>query len=411
MWYRTIVAAVVAITVSIGPLSLAWSTVPIYQGEKVTFDLSGYVRNLSGVQRTTYDTMGFIPEDIGLSLSVVRFAWHADLGDFVGLDIHNRFYWSVLSSDASLGSTNLGIGATASPDRTVDLESTIVEEGSLRMTHDIDRLVLRFYTEPADIVLGRQAITWGIANLFSVADMWTQFSPFDLDTSQKPGIDAIRVITMPADIVELDFVVADKGDIEDLSGGVRANFWLGSYDLYVAVAKNWNEIVLATGLTRELDQITLRLDGLVPFNIDDTEVDLPRLTAGFDYFSGDVVLTVEYHFNGTGVTESDEYLGHFESETFSRGESYFLGQHYAGAAVSYTPWELFTVSMSVISNLTDPSVIIATTASYSVAQDVDLSLGAYNGFGKDPVIALPPALGSEFGTYPDMYYLLFAAYF
>ena len=164
MWYRVVVSAVAAISISIGSVGMAWSTVPIFDSDKVTFDLSGYVRNVSGVQRTTYDTLGLIPEDIGLSLSVVRFAWHADLGDFVGLDIHNRFFWQVLSSDSSLGSTNLGIGATASPDRTVDLESTIVEEGSLLMTHDIDRLVLRFYTEPADIVLGRQAITWGMRN-------------------------------------------------------------------------------------------------------------------------------------------------------------------------------------------------------------------------------------------------------
>ena len=410
MWRPIFLTVLLSLGVLL-PTGPTHATVPIVDGDKVTFDLAGYVRNLSGVQRTTYDTLGLIPEDIGLSLTVVRFAWHADLGDFVGIDLHNRFYWQVLSSDSSLGSSSLGIGATTSPQRTLDLESTIVEEGTLRMTHDIDRFALRFYTEPADIVLGRQAITWGIANLFPVADMWTQFSPFDLDTSQKPGIDAIRVITMPADILELDFVVADKGELEDLSGGARANIWLGSYDVYFAAAKNWNEIVFAAGLTREVDQFTLRLDGLLPFHLDDSEFKLPRITAGFDYFSADVFLTVEYHFNGAGVTDSDDYLGHFESEALGRGESYFLGQHYGGVAVSYTPWELFSLSLSVISNLTDPSVIVATSASYSIASDVELSLGAYNTFGEEPVIALPPVLGSEFGAYPDMYYLLFAAYF
>lgn len=408
---RSLMALYLALLAGSMPVP-ASATITLFEGETGAFDLSGYVRNLSGVQRVTYDTLGLVPQDTGLSLSVVRFEWHADVTEWLSLDLHQRFFWRVTSSDASLGETNLGIGTSVAPGRTIDLESTIVDEGSLLMTHDIDRLALRFFTDPADIVVGRQAITWGNANLFPIIDIWAQFSPFDLDTAQKPGIDAVRVMMMPAERLELDLVLADKGELEDLSGGARANIWLENADLYVALAKSWNQIVLGAGITGEVDLFTLRLEALLPWHLDDSRLLTPRVTAGFDYFaSADLFLTVEYHLNGTGVTSSDEYLGHFSSEAVSRGEAYLLGQHYGGVAVSYKPYDLIMLGASVITNLTDPSVIVSITAAYEVAQDIDVTLGSYVTYGEAPEIALPPSLGSEFGTYPDMFYMLIAAYF
>jgi len=384
---------------------------PLFETEDARLDVSGYVRSLAGVQRVTYDTLGLIPEDTGMSTSVLRLAWHLDAWDWLTLEVHDRFLLSISSNSTSLANTSLGIGATAPPERTLDLTSNIVEENGLLFSHDLDRFAVRIFTEPADIVVGRQAITWGSATLFGVSDVWAQFSPFDLDTSQKPGIDAIRVITLPWDSVELDFVLADRGSLEDLSGGVRANLWLGAYDVYVAAAKTFDEVILASGLTTEVGSFTLRLEGILPYDTGDSELELPRATIGFDFFSSDVFLTVEYHFNGSGVDDTDDYIAHFESETITQGQTYLLGQHYAGAALSYTPWELITLTTSAITNLTDPSVILTFAANYSVASDVDISLGSYVTFGEAPTIALPPVLNSEFGTYPDLYYLFVSAYF
>lgn len=391
--------------------SLTDAATPLFEAENAQLDVSGYVRSLAGVQRVTYDTLGLIPEDTGMSTSVLRLAWHLDAWDWLTVDVHDRFLLTISSNSSSLADTNLGIGATASPERTLDLMSTIVEENGLLFSHDLDRFAIRIFTDPADIVVGRQAITWGSATLFGVSDVWAQFSPFDLDTSQKPGIDAVRVITLPWDTVELDFVLADRGSLEDLSGGVRANLWLGAYDVFVASAKTFDDVILAAGVTTDVDSFTLRLEGILPYDTSDSDLELPRATIGFDFFSSDVFLTVEYHFNGSGVEGSDEYVAHFESATITQGQTYLMGQHYAGAALSYTPWELITLSTSAMTNLTDPSVILTFAAAYSVASDVDISLGSYVTFGEAPTIALPPVLNSEFGTYPDLYYLFVSAYF
>ncbi len=407
---RTLQLMILAASIVAAP-PVTHAATPLFETEDARLDVSGYVRSLAGVQRVTYDTLGLIPEDTGMSTSVLRLAWHLDAWDWLTLEVHDRFLLSISSNSTSLANTSLGIGATAPPERTLDLTSNIVEENGLLFSHDLDRFAVRIFTEPADIVVGRQAITWGSATLFGVSDVWAQFSPFDLDTSQKPGIDAIRVITLPWDSVELDFVLADRGSLEDLSGGVRANLWLGAYDVYVAAAKTFDEVILASGLTTEVGSFTLRLEGILPYDTGDSELELPRATIGFDFFSSDVFLTVEYHFNGSGVDDTDDYIAHFESETITQGQTYLLGQHYAGAALSYTPWELITLTTSAITNLTDPSVILTFAANYSVASDVDISLGSYVTFGEAPTIALPPVLNSEFGTYPDLYYLFVSAYF
>jgi len=45
--------------------------------------------------------------------------------------------------------------------------------------------MLHLYLDQFDVTLGRQAITWGVAKLFPSADLWSQFSPFELDTLRE----------------------------------------------------------------------------------------------------------------------------------------------------------------------------------------------------------------------------------
>ena len=67
---------------------------------------------------------------------------------------------------------------------------------------------------------------------------------------------------------------------------------------------------------------------------------------------------------------------------------------------------------STIVNVVDPSLLLATSLTYAVAQDVEASLGAWTSFGSRPSFdGLLPRLGSEFGTNPHVFFLQLAAYF
>ena len=113
----------------------------------------------------------------------------------------------------------MGFGVSVIPGRRWDLSSVFVDQERLRVWHDIDRLSLTWYTDFADITVGRQAITWGISNVYPVADLWAQFSPFELDTEEKPGVDAVRILSYPARIWSWTRSWRTGGPPENLSAG------------------------------------------------------------------------------------------------------------------------------------------------------------------------------------------------
>ena len=172
----------------------------------------------------------------------MRLKWNLRLTESVLLEFHNRLQGQVTSSKAGLGQSTVGFGVSVVPGRRWDLSSDIIDQDQLRVWHDVDRLSLTWYTGVADVTAGRQAITWGISNVYPVADLWAQFSPFELDTEEKPGIDAIRLLSYPGDGLELDAVVADRGSSELFSAGIRANLSLSWVDLYAGGGKFWREV-------------------------------------------------------------------------------------------------------------------------------------------------------------------------
>jgi Family of unknown function (DUF6713) len=63
---------------------------------------------------------------------------------------------------------------------------------------------------------------------------------------------------------------------------------------------------------------------------------------------------------------------------------------YYGGAASWKISELFRLVISVIGNLHDPSTVVVSSFTYELTQDTDLSLGAYQGIGRNPVVSSRP---------------------
>lgn len=381
-------------------------------------ELTGYVQTFTGAWRTpdAFAAPGTEPWT-GIHAGVARLAWTARFGERVVLEVHDRFQGEV-GSAAGLGTA--GIGVSVVPERRVDLESVLLEGEDVRLRHDLDRLALTLYTPLADFTVGRQAVTWGSALLFPVADLWGRFSPFELDTQQKPGVDAVRALSYPADGLELDLVVADAGRGEGVSAAAHATFSLDWGDATVGAGKFWDEVVLLAGATRVLETVNLRLEGALPWSLDqDRRLD-PRVTAGLDRIGARWSLSAEVHWNGLGTGDPDRYLDIAQGEPVARGESYLLGRAYAGGAVAWTPDAegRLRISLAVLGNVEDRSASISPSASYDLGQAGRITLGGLLPAGEEPDFAaqpgspLPvPRLRSEFGSYGRLGYLQLALYF
>lgn len=416
-----LVAAVVALVATIGAAPVA-AEVSLIDEESLSLGLGAYLGSFTGYQHTPYETFGLIPEESGTSAAVLRLEWRAGIGDWLTIDLQNRFFWS-MSTTGAAGFGGVGLGSTVPPTRTVDLTSEILAPNP-RLEHDLDRLALTFYTPVADIIVGRQAVTWGNSSLFTPADLWTQFSPFEIDTSQKRGVDAIRVLAYPGDL-ELEAIVVDRKYVEDLSGGVRLGWVKGAGDHYAALAKNYGTVWTIIGMAADLGVVRGHGELALPLELpldSDTHLGFaePRATIGADWFAtSKLTLLAEYHLNGPGTTDASDYLPQLQSEEFARGERYFVGKHYGGLVASYRLLDDTLIpSLAVLSNLVDPSFLFSPSLAYQLSQNVSATFGAYVGLGQYPEVQIDPTdprlsalrVNSEYGLYGQVFYLQISGY-
>jgi hypothetical protein len=384
----------------------------LYQKGDTRIDLGGYVRSLTQLYDPGYDIPAVEDRKSGIHAEVVRLKWNLRFGEAFLVEVHNRLQAQLSSSDAGLGGSGLGFGVSVVPGRRWDLSTMFVDQERLRVWHDIDRLSLTWYTDFADITAGRQAITWGISNVYPVADLWAQFSPFELDTEEKPGIDAVRILKYPWDGLELDAILADRGSSGDFSAGIRATLSLPWADLYAGGGKFWREGVALAGISAPEGSFTLRAEGALPYHLDGEGFRLPRATLGMDWLGGEVMLSAEYNFNGIGATNADGYLGVLEDPRYAQGQTYFLGRHNLGGLASWTPGnDRMSLTLSALWNLQDPSAAFVPNLTYDFGQSTRLSAGALFSFGDTPVFEPEPNLRSEFGTYGDFLFTMLSVYF
>lgn len=393
---------------------------PLWDGEAGSLELGGYLRTLSGVSQAALSG----PETdrtTAFNAEVLRLAWVLRLGSAVVLEAHERVQIQVSSAPSAATVTPAGFGVSAVPDRTVDLRHDFLRQDRARAWHDVDRLSLTLYTGAGDVTVGRQAITWGVSALFPVADLWARFSPFELDTEEKPGIDAVRWLAYPGGRWELDAVVADRGSRDDLSAGLRASLVLPWADLWVGGGKLWREAMVMGGVSAPMGSWKLRGEAVLAWHLDDDgargwrsgELQPPRVTLGADWLGGGVAVTGEYHYNGVGAPDPRRYPDVLGDPRFARGESYYLGRHYLGGVVTWAPGnDRLSLTLSALANLRDPSTAWTPAATYDLGQSARVSVGGVltSGTAPDPA-SLLPVLRSEYGTYGDLGFTRISLYF
>ena len=384
----------------------------LFERGGASIDLGGYVRSLTQLYDPGYDIPTVEERESGIHAEVVRLKWSLRLGESVLLEVHNRLQAQLSSSEAGMGKSGVGFGVSVIPGRRWELSSVFVDQERLKVWHDIDRLSLTWYTGFADITAGRQAITWGISNVYPVADLWAQFSPFELDTEEKPGVDAVRVLNYPAAGLELDAVLADRGSSRNFSAGIRASLSLPWADLYAGGGKFWREVMGLAGISAPIGSYKLRAEGALPYDLDGDNFQLPRITLGVDRLGGETMLSAEYNFNGIGATDAEGYMDVLEDPRYAQGETYFLGRHNLGGLASWTPGnDRLNLTLSALWNLQDPSAAFVPNLTYDLGQSTRLSAGALLSFGDTPVFEPEPRLRSEFGTYGDFVFTMLSVYF
>ncbi|MEE2780140.1 MAG: hypothetical protein VYE15_06440 [Myxococcota bacterium] len=385
----------------------ALARVNLMEGDTVRLSLDGYAMSLGGVLVSPVDEAPVVglPQHTGLQSTVARANLRLSLGDRITIEVAEVLSF-VLTSEAMDQSSPMGLGTSPSPSRWLDLRVPVIETSTATLAADIDRLLLRAFVGPVDLTIGRQPVTWGRSLLFKPTDIFTSLSPLDLDQTQKRGVDAVRASPSVGPDVELEAVVVDRGELDQLSGGARATFYLDTMDIWVGVARSWDQELLLAGVSGEVGSFKLRGEGALPWDEETEALEPPRVTLGADYFHPRWIVAVELHHNGAGAEEPSAYLSHtLSSRHIARGEVLNMGRWYGGALVSYSPIDTVHFSVTNMTNLQEPSAVFALNAQLDLPQSTQLGLGAFTSVGARPTIGSAPELGSEFGAYGHLVFL------
>ena len=198
------------------------------------------------------------------------------------------------------------------------------------MAQNLDRALIGLNFEKSELILGRQAVSFGAARFTNPTDIFLPFPIGKVDSEYRTGIDAIRYRYSVSEFIEAEYgyVFGDKADAEKNASFVSLTAPVGDWDLEtLAVSYRENFLVglslqgdiFSQGVWLEAASVDLRDDkdnsGIDKFN---------RISLGLDSkFSDETILTSEYHFNGAGQKESEDYALNYSSLAYTESGVFF----------------------------------------------------------------------------------------
>lgn len=402
------------------------------------FGLDGSFRTIGAVT-VNYDFEPFFEEDnVGFSQSILRLTAGGHPWDRLSYEIHAVQSLNLTTAKTTSSGTqafNLVPGDTRY--RAFDLTWDWLEEDDVAAALWLDRFNSKLILSRVDLTIGRQAITFGKAFFWNPLDVFLPFDPRQFDRDYKAGVDAARLDIPLGDFSGINLIGAlgreinASGNVVGSDEGVDAS-WYGSAVLARLFTNQWEwdwafqggkiygGYQLGGGAVGEIGPMEFRCEAAY-FLADGTR-ELPSPLEGDlveDSFTGVIglghrfentlTLEGEYLFNGSGDPD------HLDAALvrFTNGTSLHLGQHLMGLMGSYEFLPILSGQLAWIFSFSDISSQLQPGLIWSLADEADLLVGASINFGERPQgdSALTPDLQSEFGTFPDVYYMELKVYF
>ena len=288
------------------------------------------------------------------------------------------------------------------------------EEDHWLLLHNLDRLNLRYSTEHGDLTVGRQVVSFGSARFINPTDIFVPFALQTLNQEYRVGIDAIRYQAVLGDFAQLDVGAVIGENAEKANSGAflrgRDN-WRGKdvQGVLIALDEAW---LVGGGVETALGDFGVWLETAF---VDAELAHYWRHSIGSDYaLDARWVVMLEYHYNGAGARQPEDYAGLLRLQPYQRAGVYLLGQHYLIPALNWQASPLLNVTASGFFNLQDDSCFISLAAERSWSENLYSDVGVYwsTGDSLEPDSASATLqFGSEFGNYPVSLYASLRWYF
>lgn len=372
--------------------------------------LTGYLKTLALGQDPS------LPDspDTAADFTRARLMLEGDVSSWLRWAVHYEHFGVINpSTDTNTGLFSGDRSSQTQRSSLLPFDWTVQQSGDFLWRHELDRLNLRLTLPTVDIVIGRQAISWGVGRLWTPADLFVAFSPVAIDREFKPGIDAVLAKIPLGQFSQLEAVYAAFDDgFRTHAIGVRGQTSIRDFDVGLMTGKFRHDFVIGPFFDGELQGAGIRGEFTYTRNTTGKLREKRaffRAVSSLDYrFANGLYGLVEYYYNGFGETEPQAYLRLLGSQRLARGEIFNLGRHYLGAIFEYEFHPLVQGTFFGQWNMLDDSGLIGPLLNVSLSDEADVRLGMYFPFGAEFAF---PRIQSEFGFYPRVYYLQLRWYF
>ncbi|MDE2880968.1 MAG: hypothetical protein OXU69_16650 [Gemmatimonadota bacterium] len=331
----------------------------------------------------------------------LRIMWNASPGP-LRLDAAYEHTLTLRQAGTSVGAQLFTATGTESGGDWLRLGGEIESGERMLWRHRVDRLSVRVdLGAGADLVVGRQPVSWATTLFLTPADPFSPFDPADPFREYRAGVDAARLRVYRGAFTQFEAVARiAAGESVTVLGRVSSN--VRGWDLGA-----WGGVVhdtpgAAAFLSGSVGLWALRAEAAVRELGSGVAV---RGAVGMDrtfaLAGRDLYLVVEVQRDGFGATSAAGLLEAAARRAARQGEMQVLGREVGAVQLSYTLHPLVSASGLVLGNLRDGSFIASPGVSWSASESVSVRMGAYFGVGEGVAVeGTDVRLGSEFGALP-----------
>jgi len=351
-------------------------------------------------------------------------------------EVHGVQSYTYSTTRRETGASIFGTSGTDTRYRALDATWDWYEGSKSSASLWLDRFSLKATLAKADITAGRQPITFGKAYFWNPLDIFLPFDPRQFDRDYKAGVDALRVDIPLGSFTGINLITVAGRELDSpgefIDDGTLNASWYGSallgrgfatfegWDLAIQGGKIYGGYQLGGGLVGEIGPIEARAEASYFWARDSETLPAPlkgdlvedafTAVVGFGHrFDNTLTVEIEYFYNGAG--ESDDLEESFVR--FRSGSSLQMSQHLTGLLVSYEFIPIITGQLTALYSWEDPSSQIQPILTWSPSDNTEVLVGASINFGDRPTrdSSGQVQLRSEFGTFPDFYFMQFKLYF
>jgi len=351
----------------------------IVESKEKSWSLNGYVKDMQTIVIHKVE-QPWVTDNLIHNRN--NFKWNISKSFTFCLEERNRFYWGSIS-ELSPEYANF----IAYDNGLVNMSWNIFSGKSYILNLAVDRLWLDYTRDKFQVTAGRQRINWSQTFVWNPNDIFNTYSYFDFDYEEKPGSDAVRIqyFTSPSSKAELA-VKADKDKKVTAAGLYRFNKWTYDFQGLAGVYRQ-GDLVAGLGWSGQIAKGGFKGEMCwfqpVKHFGDTSGVFLSSIE--YDYtFRNSIFIQFEGFYNSNATNSANVLINQFNPALLNAKNPFLNGFSIFGN-LSYPVTPLISVALAGIYNPSNSMVFIIPTFTFSLMNNLDLSLIAQSFQAYDPV--------------------------